>query len=476
MTAPVSQLVSPRDLVSSGLCTGCGACVAAKDGGKGLRWDKDGLLRPFGPAGWYEGRAQAFSRICPFSPLAANESEIAAARFPIAPWGDGWVGRFEAAYVGHAAEPGFRERGSSGGMVSWVAAELLRRGLVDGVAHVAATDPGDGEDFFGYRMSRTVDEVCARTKSCYYPVEMSAVLAEMREVPGRYAIVGIPCFIKAVHLLCATDPVLCDRVVFTLGLVCGHMKSRHMVESFSWQMGLSLKDVERIEFRLKNPDRPANWYTAQLACHDGETRSRDWWHLVDGDWGSGFFQNPACDFCDDVVAETADISFGDAWIEPYSSDGRGTNIVVVRSPGLHALLAEAIGEGRLDLTPVDAAFVKETQAAAFRQRREGLAYRLRWRRKGVHPVKRVFPTGERPTLRRRLVYRCRHHISRWSVRVFRLAKWLGRPGLFLAWGRSVLFVYHGFAYSRGWIGQTVDWAERALSRPDKTSQDALLPP
>ena len=51
----------------------------------------------------------------------------------------------------------------------------------------------------------------------------------------------------------------------------------------------------------------------------GATAEQDWWHLADGDWGAGFFQNPACDWCDDVVAETADIAFGDAWVEPYSS-------------------------------------------------------------------------------------------------------------------------------------------------------------
>jgi coenzyme F420-reducing hydrogenase beta subunit len=44
-------------------------------------------------------------------------------------------------------------------------------------------------------------------------------------------------------------------------------------------------------------------------------------------WGAGFFQNSACNYCDDVVAETSDIAFGDAWVEPYSSDGRGTNVV-----------------------------------------------------------------------------------------------------------------------------------------------------
>jgi coenzyme F420-reducing hydrogenase beta subunit len=458
-------LVSPDEMVASSLCTGCGTCVVDTSAEARLVWDIDGQLRPVGPKPWLGNRSESFSRTCPFSPLARNEDEIAIERFPLAAQADRWIGRFEAAYVGHAAEPGYRERGSSGGMVSWVAAELLRRGLVDGIAHVSAGDryAADG-DFFGYRLSRSLDELHAGARSRYYPVEMSDVLREMRETPGRYAVVGIPCFIKAVHLLRDADPILRERIAFTLGLVCGHMKSRHMVESFAWQMGLEIDDVQSVEFRQKNPDRPANWYTARLECRDGSERTQDWWHLVDGDWGSGFFQNPACDFCDDVVAETADVSFGDAWVEPYSSDGRGTNVVVVRSPLVQGLIASGIADGRLALREVDAAFVKETQAAGFRQRREGLAYRLGWGRKGVRPRKRVDRSNQDATLRRKLIYRWRHHISRGSSRAFRTAKRLRAPWLFMAWARSAIVIYHALAYSRGRLGRLVDRAEKALSR------------
>ncbi|HKX22513.1 MAG TPA: Coenzyme F420 hydrogenase/dehydrogenase, beta subunit C-terminal domain, partial [Rhizorhapis sp.] len=430
------DLVSPRDMVGSGLCIGCGAC-ALNDANVPVRleWDADGQLKPRGPAEWFCSRSESFSWVCPFSPPAPDEDEIAREAFPAAVLSDPWIGRFDAAYVGHVAEPGYRERGSSGGMVSWVAAELLKRGMVDGVAHVAACYSHQVQNrLFAYRISRTVDELHEGAKSRYYPIEMSAVLSEMRERPGRYAMVGIPCFIKATRLLCKQDAVIRDRISFTLGLVCGHMKSRQMVESFAWQMGSTIGDVEGIDFRVKNPDRPANWYRAQIMCRDGTSRSQDWWHLVDGDWGSGFFQNRACDFCDDVVAETADISFGDAWLEPYSSDGRGTNVVIVRSPSLHELIREGVRDGRLSLSPVDAAFVRETQAAAFRQRREGLAYRLSWRCFGVRPRKRVDRSSFSPTLRRKLIYRCRHHISRWSSRFFRLGKWLNRPALFIGWG------------------------------------------
>jgi coenzyme F420-reducing hydrogenase beta subunit len=154
------------------------------------------------------------------------------------------------------------------------------------------------------------------------------------------------------------------------------MKSARFIESFAWQMQVPVRDIVRVEFRYKAPERPANWYNARLPLRDGRIVQQDWWHLADGDWGAGFLMNAACNVCDDVVAETADIACGDAWVEPYASDGRGTNVVVVRSRAMATLVVSAIQEGRLHLAVVDSAVVEQTQAAGFRQRREGLAYRL----------------------------------------------------------------------------------------------------
>lgn len=457
--APARPL-SPRDVVRSGLCIGCGACAGRdKDLGLHMAMDRYGQLKPVGDSPALGRRSAAFARICPFSPTAADETTIARARYPAAPEADERLGRFEAAYVGHAADVGFREDGSSGGMVSWVAAELLRQGAVDGVAHVAPSAPR----LFGYRISRSEAEVRAGAKSRYYPVELSQVVAEMRETPGRYAVVGVPCFIKAIHLLAREDPVLRERVAFTLGLVCGHMKSARLVESFAGQMGAPPQAVEHVDFRVKNPDRPANWYTARIGLRDGSARQQDWWSLAEGDWGSGFFQNPACNACDDVVAETADIAFGDAWVEPYASDGRGTNVVIVRSPWLRRLLETAMAEGRLDLKPVDSAFVVETQAAGFRQRREGLALRLTWRRRGLRPRKRIQPGAGGLPLRRWATYALRAYISAWSHRMFLAARWMRWPALYLRWARLAVGVYHAVTYSRGLLGAWVDRLEHRFT-------------
>jgi coenzyme F420-reducing hydrogenase beta subunit len=448
------RLYSPAEIVRSGLCIGCGSCAAANPSA-GMQWDKDGFLKPHGSREWYEAPSEFISASCPFSPGAANEDAIAAERFPSAPAAHPAIGRFEAAYVGHAAENPFRSTGSSGGLTSWVGAELLRQGLVDAVAHVLPADPRSTGRFFEYGFSRTPEELMRGAKSRYYPIELTRVLHEIRATPGRYAVVGIPCFIKAIHLLRRADPLIRDRVTHTLGLFCGHMKSAAMVESFAWQLGTEFERVRALDYRIKDESRPANWYRAHLELEDGSNAAQDWWHLADGDWGAGFFQNQACNWCDDVVAETADVSFGDAWVEPYSSDGRGTNVMIVRTKPLHRLVEHARAEGRLELQTVDAEFIVQTQAAGLRHRRDGLAYRLSWRKRGIVPLKRVAPSAGL-TLRRKLIYRLRYSIARWSNPIFRLARRLRAPRIYLTWARAVLRIYQAVAWSRGWLGKALD--------------------
>lgn len=457
--------LAPGLMDASGLCIGCGACMAQAGAAAQMRLDRYGQFKPTASR-----RPHGFAELCPFSPDAMNEDDIARERFASARYSDPHIGRFEAAYVGYVRERRFRTDGSSGGMASWMAASLLEEDLVDGVAHVVPRCE-DSKPLFHYRISRTAEDVRAGAKSRYYPVELSAVIDEMRRCPGRYALVGIPCFLKAMHLLCRQDPLLRERLAFTLGLFCGHMKSTRFVESIAWQLGESIDAVADVDFRLKDTGRPANWYMAHLVLKDGSTRRKDWWHLADGDWGAGFFQNAACNFCDDVVAETADISFGDAWVEPYASDGRGTNVVVVRSPLLRRLVDRARSEGRLELQEVDSAFVVRTQAAGFRQRREGLAFRLSRPRPGVTPRKRVAPQRAGLGARRMAIYRLRSLVSAQSHGVFRLARILHWPAIYIRWASTMLAFYQGVTYSRGWIGRLASriWPETVGS--GKTSND-----
>jgi len=446
-------LPSPALMERAGLCIGCGSC-ASREAGARMGFDSAGFLKPRGAREWHRRPSPVLARTCPFSPHAHDETELAARLFPDT-FIDPWIGRYRATWVG-AADPATRAEGSSGGMATWLATELLEQGEVDGVAHVVPT-PADSGRLFAYTLSRTPEAVRRGAKSRYYPIDLDHVLREIRATPGRYAVVGIPCFIKAIQLARTEEPLLEERIVATIGLFCGHMKSARLARSFARQLGIAEDDLAAIDYRHKDPARPANWYRAEVHSRGGEVRQQDWWHLAEGDWGAGFFMSPACNWCDDVAAECADVALGDAWLEPYSSDGRGTNVVVVRSGMMARLIGRGMAEGRLDLAAVDAEFVRRTQAAGFRQRREGLGWRLArtGRRRAIVPRKRVEPDVAIPA-RRRAIYAMRMAISRWSVRVDRLAETLRAPGLYYGWARRVAAIYHALAYSRGALGRLAD--------------------
>jgi hypothetical protein len=111
------------------------------------------------------------------------------------------------------------------------------------------------------------------------------------------------------------------------------------------------------------------------------------------DWGIGLFKLSGCEFCDDVMAECADIAIGDAWLPEFIEDYRGENIVVLRDPHIAGLVEAGAKSGALSVTPVTPEDAALSQSSGLRHRREGLAHRLARRQKAGlwSPRKRVAP-------------------------------------------------------------------------------------
>jgi coenzyme F420-reducing hydrogenase beta subunit len=412
-------------VVANGFCIGCGAC-AAFDPAIRIVFDQCGRYVATRDSTGAPLAASA-SRVCPFADGLPSETELGREIFGEAGSCDHRIGRHGAAYVGWVVESDYRARGSSGGMASWLLVELLKLKAIDYVVHVAANPSPQAGPLFRFAISSSAGEVRNGAKSRYYPVEMSAVIAEMLRRPGRYAVVGVPCFIKALRLACRESAVLKQRVTFAVGIVCGHLKSKAFAELCAWQCGIRPSELWAIDFRTKLENRPANDYAVTVTGgNNGHAISstKPTSELFGSNWGLGFFKYKACDFCDDVVAETADVSLGDAWLPEYVSDGHGTNVIIVRSNTIASILLRAKEEGRLHLEAVSADQIVQSQAGGFRHRREGLAYRLaledargRWR-----PTKRVSPSVAHLSRKLRRVHDLRQKLSERSHTAFASAR------------------------------------------------------
>lgn len=381
-------------VVDGGYCSGCGACAAVADSPLKMVLDKYGRLQPTKDEEVETNNTQVLS-VCPFSDKSFNEDRIGKELFSSDCTYHDRIGYHLATYAGYVTEEDFRDRGSSGGMGTWILQELFNQGLIDRVIHVKQHQPDEKDSrLFRFEISDSMEEIRRGAKSRYYPVEISEIINVVRQQPGRYAIVGVPCFIKSLRLLAKQDSVIGDRIQFCLGLVCGHLKTTRFADMFAWQSGIEPGKLRSIDFRKKIPGQNANKYGVEMIGNQGSREIKvvkSNYELYGYLWGQGFFKYQACDYCDDVVAETADVTVGDAWLPQYVADSNGTNVVVVRNPIIQQLIEAGMQSGRLELDRISADDVAQSQDAGLRHRREGLAYRLHLKDKaGVwRPQKRV---------------------------------------------------------------------------------------
>lgn len=394
-----------KQIISDGYCIGCGACAYMVPDRIRMQFDRYGMIQPEVDNGLEESKAADILQVCPFADGGSNEDDIGRQEFSSQCNCDERIGYHKDLYIGHVAEGNFRERGTSGGVVTWILTDLLQQGEIDAVIHVKKTEePADGI-LFRYGISRTADEIMAGAKSRYYPIEISGALEQIRQCSGRYAVVGVPCFIKAVRRLALHDPVIQERVVFCIGLVCGHLKSKAFADSFGWQAGILPGQLEEIDFRVKRPGRQASEYGVTVRGA-GIEKTAPAASYFGANWGYGFFKYSACEYCDDVFAETADVSVGDAWLSEFTADSRGNSVVITRSGEMERLFRAARKEGRLNLQDCPAEKMAESQAGGLRHRRDGLACRLLIKKEQNEwvPQKRVAAYVQGISSRRRKIY------------------------------------------------------------------------
>lgn len=457
-----------RNIISNDLCIGCGACVARPNAESAMQFDEFGMLKPVLDVS--EPDAWGLS-VCPFSDQSLNEDQIAESLWPHLAH-DIRIGRYSDLYAGQIKDQQDRLDGSSGGLTTWILRSLLQHNLIDAVAHVKPVQPtADSlQRLFRYDISSNEEELNAGRGSRYYPIEVSEIVRQIRQRPGRYAVVAIPCVAKALRNIMHQDPILNQRIKFVVGLVCGHLKSRYFADFIADTQGIRSGEYDTVNFRHKLPGRPASDYGVSVHLKGRVVSSsrplRDYFATS---WEIGAFRNPACDFCDDVFAETADVVLGDAWMDPYDQSWLGSNVILTRDPAIHVILEQGAAAGEIELTKISPDDISKSQAGGLRHRREGLAHRLQRRAAEGKwfPNKRFGLSNTAVSAQRSGLYDRRSALTLASHRAFRLARTLRSMAIF-----KLLFAFPVFSYYRavGGLRRAASqstpgrWLRRALSR------------
>lgn len=409
-----------QKVIDNGYCIGCGACSFIDKNIK-IERNQFGIMQ----ANYVDVPHTKASEVCPFA-AKDNETVIGERLYKEVPGikFEKRLGYYAGLYAGHINNDELRINTSSGGVLTSLLLYLIENKIIDGVIHVKANK--QEVDLFDYALSTNANEIMDRAKSRYYHVSFSEMrdLLMSDEFDGQYVFVGVPCYIKSVRLLCDEIPKLKENIKYFFGIFCGHMKSSALGELFAWQKGITPEKLSAVDFRVKNLTGLASQYSVSVQEYEKMPILEQSYKLYGSDWGLGFFKPKACDWCDDVSGELADITFGDAWLDEYTGDSLGTNIIIVRDQKLHDILLSECLLKKITLEILSEEQIIESQSGNYRHRQEGLSVRLEsaLKRKEWTPEKRIQIGDYDLPKKREKLYRVREKLSEKSHVYFFEAK------------------------------------------------------
>lgn len=265
-------------------------------------------------------------------------------------------GHFIDSYISYSTDPMIRERSTSGGLVTGILLNMLRRKEIDGAVVIVSDEKQlwKGKPI----VARTEAEILSAMKSKYAICPTNSVFGEIREIPGRYALVGLPCQIHGFTKAAELDQRLKERIVLTIGLFC-HAAVEHEALRIIWgSLGDKTKNATKYISRVgKHPGTPhlemkdGSLYPVYFGEKQGyRPSSMEIINIV-----YRLYTPARCLTCFDASAEFADIAVGDPWMAPPHGGVdfyKGWSFGLVRTPRGKIASDNAVADGAIINEPV----------------------------------------------------------------------------------------------------------------------------
>ena len=268
-----------------------------------------------------------------------------------------FLGPMLQSQVGCSSDPEIRALSASGGLVSTTLIHLLESGQVDG-ALVCRLEVIEGRLRAAPFIASNRQEVLSAGGSIYLDVNPLGDSALLQNFKGRLAMVGLPCHLDMLAKMKQRAPALNDKIIFTIGLFCGHNSRRELIERVLTKRRVDLEKVASFRFRR------------------GLWRGRTWVHYNDGKAENfpfqafsryqnlHFFTLQRCLRCADHTAETADVSVGDLWSKRLKAKPIKHSAILQRSDRGQRVVREMMEQGKITMESCSAREIFQAQKRA----------------------------------------------------------------------------------------------------------------
>ncbi len=395
------QVIS--EIVENNICVGCGICAGCcPSKNLNMGWLHNGDLAP-SINSECPSKCNICLKVCPFSEDIPNETEIAEARFKKTDNSyDEVLGFYCSTYVGFSKDENQRSASASGGALTRILKDLLLNKEISSVFCVGQSNSKN--TLFEFKEVTNINELDKCASSKYYPVDTSKIiklLLDEKDSDRKIAITGLPCTLKGISLAMNQFPKLAQQIKFLFGLTCGSLPNKYYTEYLSAvSLGNRSAPITDVDFRSKAGTVKSSNYQFIARSNDRDGKPLPFNDVVSNIFVNGMFQFNSCNFCDDIFAEVADITIMDAWLPEYSSDPKGTSLIIIRSKILEEKILNSSSIGNLHIKGISPEKIIQSQNGVILKKRVNLPYRLSWNIKnGVHaPQKRVDPKKHLPWL------------------------------------------------------------------------------
>lgn len=267
---------------------------------------------------------------------------------------DRYLGRYLKCFKGYSTIYDVRYHSASGGCLSQFLIYLLEKHVIDGAV---VTGFRKDHPMIPYTyIARTKDEVLAGKSSKYCVVCYDGLATEIKNIPGKYVLVGLPCHIQAFRKLADVERKIKDSIIGFFPIYCSSNKNMNSQKYMLWRYRINENLLSEFAYRDEGCLGKMFFRDKNRNSIGKPVEFLDYYRGV-----RAFFNVPRCNVCSDFYGELGDVCFGDLNKDDDDDDPIGVNSIVVRSEFWLGLLIQCQKEGYLDLTEIDEEMMNDAQ-------------------------------------------------------------------------------------------------------------------